>query len=68
MNFSINSFVCGSSKSFFILLVEIIHMHGGDIIKFAGDALMALWTAPISGSLGPQVVSAAHCALQMLVC
>lgn len=43
-------------------------MHGGDIIKFAGDALMALWTAPISGSLGPQVVSAAHCALQMLVC
>lgn len=53
-------------NEFFNKLIQIIHFHGGDVIKFAGDALMALWSVPYATDLPPQVVLACHCALQML--
>jgi len=31
-------------------LINIIHSHGGEVTKFAGDALIALW--PVSSELG----------------
>ncbi len=34
----------------FGLLINIIHSHGGEVTKFAGDALIALW--PVSPDLG----------------
>jgi class 3 adenylate cyclase len=24
-------------------MIDIIYMHGGDVIKFAGDALLVVW-------------------------
>jgi class 3 adenylate cyclase len=33
-------------NTFFSQVIEIVREHGGDIVKFAGDALLALWAAP----------------------
>jgi len=33
------------SISFIFFVAEVIEAHGGDVIKFAGDALMAVWSA-----------------------
>ncbi|MCB8943374.1 MAG: AAA family ATPase [Ardenticatenaceae bacterium] len=33
-------------NTFFTQVIEIITAHGGDVVKFAGDALLALWSAP----------------------
>lgn len=33
-------------NTFFSQVIEIIQAHGGDVVKFAGDALLALWAAP----------------------
>lgn len=30
-------------NNFFDKLIGIIHLYGGDIIKFAGDAVFAIW-------------------------
>lgn len=47
-------------------LVAIVVAHGGDVLKFAGDALLALWTVPggdDGGGLAEAVSRAATCAL-----
>lgn len=33
-------------NSYFGRMIDIITSHGGDIVKFAGDALTAIWPAP----------------------
>ena len=33
-------------NAFFTQVIDIITAHGGDVVKFAGDALLALWSAP----------------------
>ena len=33
-------------NTFFTQVIDIITAHGGDVVKFAGDALLALWSAP----------------------
>ena len=33
-------------NTFFTQVIDIIIAHGGDVVKFAGDALLALWSAP----------------------
>jgi class 3 adenylate cyclase len=33
-------------NTFFSQVIEIVQAHGGDVVKFAGDALLALWAAP----------------------
>ena len=30
-------------NNYFSQLIEIIHVYGGDVVKFAGDALLAVW-------------------------
>ncbi len=46
----------------FSQLLDIIKAHGGDVIKFAGDALLAIWPAEREGMTGA-VLRAAQCAL-----
>eukprot|EP00049_Salpingoeca_infusionum_P025916 m.22608 g.22608 ORF g.22608 m.22608 type:complete len:1508 (+) comp8402_c0_seq1:777-5300(+) len=35
--------LCEILSKYFTILVNIIHEHGGDIVKFAGDALLVIW-------------------------
>jgi class 3 adenylate cyclase/predicted ATPase len=45
--------------------IDIISKYGGDVLKFAGDALLALWPAdPKTGDLRDPVLQAAACALE----
>jgi class 3 adenylate cyclase len=44
-------------------LVELVTAHGGEVLKFAGDAALALWQAGPEGGLRAAVQSAAACAL-----
>lgn len=30
-------------NDYFGQLIRLIHSHGGDVVKFAGDALLAVW-------------------------
>ncbi len=50
-------------NSYFGRLIEIIHTHGGDVAKFAGDALLAVWRAGDEAALASCVHAAANCAL-----
>ena len=43
-------------------LIDVIGEHGGDIVKFAGDALLAVWLS-VSGDLSEPLLRAAQCAL-----
>jgi class 3 adenylate cyclase len=40
--------IAGLLTDYFTEMVEIVFEHGGTLDKFMGDALMALWGAPIS--------------------
>ncbi len=45
-------------------LVELVHAHGGEVVSFAGDALLAMWTDTGSGEdLSLLTQRAAHCGL-----
>lgn len=44
-------------------LVEMIATAGGDVMKFAGDAVLALWPVESDEELAEQVLRAAQCAL-----
>jgi class 3 adenylate cyclase len=44
-------------------LVDLIHHGGGDVIAFAGDAVLAVWWAAEREGLGDAVAKAAGCAL-----
>jgi class 3 adenylate cyclase len=46
----------------FTKAIREIHERGGDVLKFAGDALFAAWTASDDVSLGTCVAHAARCA------
>ncbi len=43
-------------------LVDQIEAHGGDVLKFAGDAVIALWTAPDTADGGDGLPAAARAA------
>jgi len=47
---------------YFKQLIDCIHVHGGDVVKFAGDALLAVWTKPREERAGALVcaVEIAH--------
>jgi class 3 adenylate cyclase len=51
-------------NSYLEKLLTIIQRHGGDVIKFAGDAVVAVWDGP-KEYLDQNVLCAATCALQM---
>ncbi|KPJ17945.1 Adenylate cyclase type 10 [Papilio machaon] len=44
-------------------LIEVIYSHGGDIIKFAGDAFLALWKTDKRSYLSHTIHTAIACAL-----
>ncbi len=50
-------------NSFFGRLIDIIHAHGGDVAKFAGDALHAVWKVDEQTTLQDRTRVAAQCAL-----
>lgn len=52
-------------NAYFGQLIELILAHNGDIIKFAGDAMLAIWPAE-SLSLDRATYCAAQCALAIL--
>jgi len=53
-------------NEYFGQLIEIIHHYGGDVVKFAGDAVIAVW--PLDGDeadLHQVTLRAAECALRI---
>ncbi len=50
-------------NGYFAPLTAAIVQHGGDIIKFAGDAVVALWAAASPAELAQAALRAAQCAL-----
>ena len=49
-------------NAYFGQLIDLVLEHGGDVAKFAGDALLAVWPAE-NGSLNKAAESASACAL-----
>jgi adenylate cyclase len=49
---------------YFTVMVEIVFEHGGTLDKFIGDALMALWGAPIAHEDDPDRATRAAVAMQ----
>lgn len=57
--------LCQILEGFFGRLIQFIHDHGGDIYKFAGDALLVVWdTAKFNGNMPRCVMVATHCAVK----
>ena len=51
-------------NDYFSQLIEIIHEHGGDVVKFAGDAMLAVWHAGATAEgLAEATKAAAQCGL-----
>ena len=50
-------------NAYFDRLIELIAAHGGDVVKMAGDALIALWPATGGESLASMTMRAARCGL-----
>jgi predicted ATPase/class 3 adenylate cyclase len=50
-------------NEYFGLLTALINVHGGDVLKFAGDALVAVWMAADQAELAATALRAANCAL-----
>ena len=48
--------------AYFEKLIDIVAGHGGDVVKFAGDGVLALWEAA-DGNLADAACRAAQCAL-----
>jgi class 3 adenylate cyclase/tetratricopeptide (TPR) repeat protein len=47
-------------------IIDLVHRYGGDVFKFAGDALLAVWVADSRPeTLPPQVLHAAQCTLDI---
>jgi adenylate cyclase len=56
--------IAGLLTEYFSEMVEIIFEHGGTLDKFVGDAIMALWGAPIAHSDDPDRALRAAVAMQ----
>jgi class 3 adenylate cyclase len=53
-------------NGYFTRLIDVVERHGGDVLKFAGDALLALWTRqPDEPDVGNAARRAAQCALEV---
>jgi len=54
----------GVLNAYFARLITLIDEHGGDVVKFAGDAMTALWsTEVLEEDLAAVTLRAAHCGL-----
>jgi len=56
----------GILNDFFEQLINIVHEHDGDVIKFAGDAVLSMWSSTCGETLGELVCRASACALEQL--
>jgi|HigsolmetaAR202D_1030399.scaffolds.fasta_scaffold00071_9 Adenylate and Guanylate cyclase catalytic domain./Tetratricopeptide repeat. len=52
----------GILNTTFSQILDLIAMHGGDVVKFAGDALLAVWMADETDSLATSALRATQCA------
>ncbi|CAD5120287.1 DgyrCDS8863 [Dimorphilus gyrociliatus] len=50
---------------FFGYLVQLIIDHDGDVLKYAGDALLAVWKSNSFKSLGKSIIQAVRCSLKI---
>jgi predicted ATPase/class 3 adenylate cyclase len=50
---------------YFGQMIDLIGEHGGDVVKFAGDALVALWPSPDEAGVADRVERVARCSLAM---
>ncbi len=50
---------------YFGQMIDLIAEYGGDVVKFAGDALVALWPGEDEAEVAAQVECVAHCSLAM---
>ena len=50
---------------YFGQMIDLIDEHGGDVVKFAGDALVALWPGADEAGVAPLVERIARCSLVM---
>jgi class 3 adenylate cyclase len=55
----------GHLSAYFSPIVELIYDYGGDVIKFAGDALLVAWPAT-TAPLATVTQAAAQCSLKIL--
>ena len=57
--------ISGLLNGYFGRLIDIIQDHGGDVIKFAGDALLAIWRPGAASQEAPadDILRAAQCGL-----
>jgi len=52
----------GILNAYFGRLIGVIHEHGGDVVKFAGDAMLALWRSEGEAQLAQATLRACACA------
>ncbi len=55
----------GYLNAYYSRLVALVHAHGGDVIEFAGDALLAVWRVADGAKDADQVARAGACALDI---
>lgn len=53
-------------NNYFGAIINIIFNHGGDVVKFAGDALVAMWPTSDTRGLGYSTLLAAQCAMSLI--
>jgi len=59
--------IAGLLSDYFTEMVDIIFSHGGTLDKFMGDAIMALWGAPIAHADDPDQAVQAAIAMQRAI-
>lgn len=53
-------------NAYFKKILDLIYNHGGDVIKFAGDALYAVWrVVPMHQTPSQALTRAAHCGVEI---
>jgi predicted ATPase/class 3 adenylate cyclase len=52
-------------NAYFGKLLDVITTHGGDVVKFAGDALLAFWPVVVEAELPRTARTAARCGLEL---
>lgn len=57
-------FLSGAVNSYLEKILRIIQVNGGDVVKFAGDAVVAVWEG-YEDTIGETVLCAAKCAFEI---
>ena len=52
-------------NEYFAAQIALVTQHGGDVIKFAGDALMAIWEENLADTRPLSCLRASQCALEL---